>query len=194
MHLPHSTPRFQLRLGIVLFRTMGCHLTAVQFARMIDFINMSLGILARPQALMSPAPQEEGRSTQGNSHERRFDAAGDEDDVGDATLVRPPELTGEADAVSAADAVPVADVEVNSVAASNAFISAWIHTKSMIDPRQHSQVVTLPPAIFRDRRRNYLSKPVGARRAEAAIRRRLPAVTAPRHHVSDNRADGLLGT
>ncbi|KAK1498607.1 hypothetical protein CTAM01_07336 [Colletotrichum tamarilloi] len=31
---------------------------------------MALCIPARPRALLSPAPQKEGRSTQGNSHER----------------------------------------------------------------------------------------------------------------------------
>ncbi|KAJ3943386.1 uncharacterized protein N0V96_006310 [Colletotrichum fioriniae] len=45
------------------------------------------------------------------------EAAGDAVDVGDATLVRLPEVTGEADAVSAEDAVAVADAEVTSVAA-----------------------------------------------------------------------------
>lgn len=72
------------------------------------------------------------------------EAAGDAVDVGDATLVRLPEVTGEADAVSAEDAVAVADAEVTSVAAGTSpRQSAWTYAESSVKSRQHSQVVTL---------------------------------------------------
>ncbi|EXF82054.1 hypothetical protein CFIO01_00568 [Colletotrichum fioriniae PJ7] len=126
------------------------------------------------------------------------EAAGDAVDVGDATLVRLPEVTGEADAVSAEDAVAVADAEVTSVAAGTSprsdFVSLFHLTVSVKHARRTFNLYPRPPAILRDRRRDNLPEPVGTRRAEAAIRRRLPVVTAPRHHVPDNRADGRLGT
>ncbi|KXH63362.1 hypothetical protein CSAL01_05181 [Colletotrichum salicis] len=124
MHLPHSTPRFQLRLCIVLPRAMGAFPAPIQFTsrparkdfccrrrhrkkaaahnaiatREVQALTATIAPVDMPKL---PELEEAGE---------------DEDDVGDAMLVRPPELTGEADTVSAAD-VAIADAEVTSVAA-----------------------------------------------------------------------------
>ncbi|KAK1450856.1 hypothetical protein CCUS01_11396 [Colletotrichum cuscutae] len=102
MHLPHSAPGFQLRLGIVLPRAMRCFLTPIQFARMIDFVNRAMRIPARSQALL---------------HERSTSAHGN-----NRTGSRPPELTGEADAVTSSHQI---DDRIRAALTSSDFVGLF---------------------------------------------------------------------